>query len=230
MLTAYLTEVQRLLQNPVPVVPLYTTSDLTAYINTARSQLAGEAGCIRALGGLSTVGGTNAYSFAFITGGPTGTQGVFNIRQITLGVSGGSVFLTPRPWEWFNRYNLSQTGQANAQPNTWAQLGQGVSGNFYLSPTPDAVYTLSLDCAFYPSALATDSDPEAIPYPWTDAVPYFAAYMAYLSAQRATDAQAMYQRYQEFTHRARMISTSGVMPGQYDAAGGPPPPPPSGGA
>ena len=53
--------------------------------------------------------------------------------------------------------------------------------------------------------------PEAIPYLWTDAVPFFAAYYALLSAQagqRQGDADRMFARYQEFTNRARRFSAT----------------------
>ena len=42
MLTAYLNATAILLQNPVAPTSLYSTANLTTFINTARGQLAGE--------------------------------------------------------------------------------------------------------------------------------------------------------------------------------------------
>jgi hypothetical protein len=70
----------------------------------------------------------------------------------------------------------------------------------------------------FPITLASDSDPEAIPYLWTDAVPYFAAYLALLSAQsqaRQADAERMFSRYSEFLNRARRFATPSVLSGIY---------------
>jgi hypothetical protein len=80
---------------------------------------------------------------------------------------------------------------------------------------------MNVDCVCYPAALTTDTDPEAIPYPYTDSVPYYAAYLAYLSSQRAADADRMWQQYQLFSSRARQISNGSVNPGQYPQSGSP---------
>ena len=56
MLTAYLLATRRLLQLPSAAsTTLYTDTDLTAYLNTARGQLAGESECIRIHGTIPTV-------------------------------------------------------------------------------------------------------------------------------------------------------------------------------
>jgi hypothetical protein len=219
MLNAYLLETQRLLQNPPAPSTLYNTNDLTAYINTARGQLAGESQSVRVLGTLAIINGTPSYNFSGINvSGTAGVQNVFNVRMATLQVSGGAQFLNAWSWEWFNRYFISQTGIANAQPTEWAQYGQGVNGTLVFYPTPNANFTATLDTICNPAALAADGDPEAIPYPWTDCVPYFAAYLALLSAQsqaRQADANRMFERYEEFVARARRMSTASVLPSNY---------------
>jgi hypothetical protein len=43
-----------------------------------------------------------------------------------------------------------------------------------------------------PVALVNDGTPEAIPYPFTDAVKYHATYLALLEAQRKDDAEGMF--------------------------------------
>jgi hypothetical protein len=63
-----------------------------------------------------------------------------------------------------------------------------------------------------------DTTVEAIPELWADAIPYFAAYLALLSAQSAQrqgDANRMFERYTEFVNRARAASTPSILPGNY---------------
>ena len=54
---------------------------------------------------------------------------------------------------------------------------------------------------------------EAIPYLWTDAVPFFGAYYALLSAQtgqRSGEAARMYEAYETFMERARKSANPSV--------------------
>jgi hypothetical protein len=226
MLNTYLQRTQNLLQNPAAPANLYATSDLTNYINIGRGQLAGEAKCIRAIGTINTVAGQRNYNFSGVTvSSIPGVAGVINIRSIQFGIADGQKWVNARGWTWFNYYHLNNPEPTTGQPATWSQLGQGVSGTFYLDPIPDAVYPLYCDAICYPDNLASDSDPEAIPYLWTDAVPYFAAYLAYLSAQsptRQNDAARMFEHFETFLERARAASTpdvnSTMYPQQHDPA------------
>jgi hypothetical protein len=213
---------------------LYAIPDLQSWINTARGQLAGEAECIRVIGTLPTVIGQRNYFFSAInTAVANGVQGVIHVRRITYNVGIGQKWIAPRSWEWFDLYHLDNPVPVNGPPAVWAQYGQGSSGggeitgggtgnlapgSFYLDPPPDAVYTLNCDCVCYPNALAADSDFEAIPYLWTDAVPFFAAWYALLSAQtsaRTADAERMFNYYQTFLERARRFSNPSVNRGIY---------------
>lgn len=231
MLDAYISQTQRLLQNPAPATGLYSRESIIDYVNTARKQLAGEAACIRVLGTIDTVEGQRSYSFADIDlGAVTGVSGVFNVRRINYATGTGQVYVVPRPWEWFDQYCLNTAAPTSGVPSIWSQYGQGggapalgsaQSGSFYLDPVPDGVYTLYCDCACYPATLETDVTPEAIPYIFTDCVPFFAAWYALLSNQaqaRRADAEAYYGYYQEFLRRAQRISTPAVLGGQYEQA------------
>ena len=218
-LSGYVARVQELLENPVSTPPLYATTDLDNYVNIARGQVAGESGCIRALLSQSTTANVNSYPFSSFTGLPSGVLGPINCRMITVAVSGGRAFLDFRPWEWFNRYLLATTSTPNARPSIWTQYGQGLAGSLFVSATPDTTYNLTIDTACLPITLIDDTTPEAIPYPWTDAVPFFAAYYAYMSAQRTQDAEQMFKRYEEFTTRARMMSTPDINPSQFNQRG-----------
>lgn len=237
MLSQYLTQTRRLLQLPAAPSTLYTDVDLTSYVNTARSQLAGEGECIRALGTQSTVAGTNTYPFSGFNLGASATTGIggaINVRSLAYQIASGQRWITPRGWEWFNFYILNDpvSGQsANwTEPKTWAQYGQGTvppagttirqGGSFYIN-VPDDAYVLVGDCTCYPIPLIDDTTVEAIPFMWTDAVPFFAAYYALMSSQmqaRLADAIRYFDMYKEFLKRAREAANPSVLRSQYEQA------------
>jgi len=233
VLNQYLLQTQQLLQNPAAPSPLYATSDLTGWINTARGQLAGEGECIRAIGTIPTVIGQRAYNFSSINVGvaaTTGVQGVIHVRSVRYAVGDGFQRVESRAWPWFELFSLNNPEPQAGPPVEWSQFaqgssgqstGSGASGSFYLDSPPDLVYVLSCDCVCYPQKLAADGDVEAIPFLWTDAAPFFAAYLALMSAQtnaRIADAERLFGQYKTFMGRARQFANPSVLRSQYEQA------------
>lgn len=236
MLLAYQTQTQRLLQNPGAPSTLYGLTDINSWVNTARGQLAGESESIRVIGTISTVIGQRAYNFSGINIGvaaTTGIQGVIHVRRVSYNVGQGTQWISPAAWEWFDLYHLNNPVPVPGAPTQWSQYaqgsagtstGSGASGSFYIDPPPDIVYTLNCDCVCYPVSLVDDTTVEAIPYLWTDAVPFFAAYYAFLSSQtgaRQADAERMYNYYKEFLGRARQAANASINRFLYEQAGDP---------
>ena len=231
MLTFYETQTKALLQNPGAPSTLYSLTDIDRWINVARGQLSGESECIRVIGTVSTVIGQAVYPFSSVNIGvaaTTGIQGIINIQTMQYVVASGQAWMRPRNWPWFQLYHLNNPVPVQGPPQVWSQYGQGssgqgsitgigtgtmASGSFYIDPPPDQIYKLNCDCTCYPIALAADTDVEAIPYLWTDAVPFFAAYYALLSSQtsaRQADANRMFEAYKEFLERGRQFSNPSV--------------------
>ena len=215
-LSDYLTSTQKLLQNPAATTALYSQADLVSYINTARSQLAGETECVRGYGSLQLAYGTAPYSFSLISPGLSGVAGIFNVRGMLLQIASGYRWMAPRPFPYFQLYFLNNPVPQLGQPGVYSQFGQGENGTLYVNPVPDFAYTASVDVVCVPTNLVNVTDAElAIPYPYTDAVSYYAAYLAYMSAQRAGDAERMWAEYQKFAARGRQMSNGEVLPNQY---------------
>ena len=236
MLATYLTATQNLLQNPTATNSLYSTANLTSFINTARGQLAGEGRCIRRIGTLAITPSSQEYPFSaitFSTADAVGIGGVIHVSQAMRATGTGYKWMRPRPFQWLTFFRLNNAAKEKGPPNEWAQFGQGAApqsgqqssgGTIYVSLAPDTNYSLWLDCTCYPAPLANDSDPEVIPFLWTDAVSYFAAYLALLSAQsqaRQADADRMLARYSEFVNRARQFANPDVVGGIYSQAPNP---------
>lgn len=236
MLAAYRTDTQNLLQSPGAPTPLYALANIDRWVNIARGQLAGEAECIRYHATISTVVDQREYNFSALNTGVAATNGIagiIHISNIRYSVGEGSRWITPRNWEWFSLYVLNNPVPPSGPPTSWSQYGQGAApgatgsgrgGSFFIDPIPDGVYALTCNCVCYPSVLADDTTPEAIPYLWTDAVPFFAAYYAYLSSQtsaRQADAERMFQHYSTFLERARKASNPNVLRWQYNQSSDP---------
>jgi hypothetical protein len=101
-------------------------------------------------------------------------------------------------------------------PTFAGQFGQGVNGSLYLYPPPSQTYQMEWDCQCLPQDLETDQSTEVIPDPWTDAVPFYAAHLAFLELQNANTAR-MYNdlfaermtRYGAYTRPGRVTNPYG---------------------
>jgi hypothetical protein len=82
-------------------------------------------------------------------------------------------------------------------PAFGAQFGQGTAGSFFLYPPPSQTYQLEWDCQCLPQDLIDDQSVEALPDPWTDAVPWWAASLCYLELQNHNSARSMLDMYDE---------------------------------
>lgn len=226
MLNSYVTQTQDLLQNPAAPNTLYSSVSVIQWINIGRGQLAGEAECVRFQGNLSITQGAFSYPFTSIVfpspSSVSGVQGLVKIEAVWIQSDEGQVWIRPRPWPWWSLYELNspvyEQPENQAQPKRWAQYAQGATGSLYVSPVPDQSYTAICDCTCYPIPLVDDTTVEAIPYLWTDAVPFYAAYRALLSAQsgaRMAQAKEMFDQYTEYVNRARRFSTPSTLPGIY---------------
>jgi hypothetical protein len=136
---------------------------------------------------------------------------------ISIAVSWGSMkpVLDRRAWFDFQAMFRSWTAGFQGQPSVWAQFGQGVNGSVYLCPIPSQVLNMDWDVWCLPIPLVSDGTAEAIPYPWTDAVQYYAAYLAYSNSQRAEDAKIMMDMYTKQMKRARAMSEGTFIPYPY---------------
>lgn len=215
MLNFYTQQTQLLLKDPK--MERFNLFDLRSYVNIARGQVALEGQCVRNYATLAISDTAQQYPFSSIVlaTGTAGVAGVMNVRMVSYQIGGGQLIVTPREWEYFNNSVLNNAAPESGPPFMWAQYGQGAQGSLWFNLS-DQDYTLNLDTVCYPLPLNSDSDPEAIPYAWTDAIPYYAAYVAYLTAQQEDAATAMFKLYQMFASRARGFATPSVLPHQYE--------------
>lgn len=86
-------------------------------------------------------------------------------------------------------------------PTVCGQRGQGTNGTFLVYPIPSQVYQIEYDAFGIPSDMATDQDPEPIPAPWTDSVPFLGAYYAFNELQNLNAARYYSDEYDKWMHR-----------------------------
>lgn len=213
-LFTYITITQRLLQDTKQ--QRFNWFDLIDWINIGRRQCALEGEAIHAVATLSTVADQAAYAFSSIGNLSTGTQGIITVRNIWNTSSSYQAIITPREWEYFQNNVYGQAPASAGPPTMWSQVQQGNAGTIYFNPEPDQIYSLQLDTIQIPSDLHLNTDDDALPVPYTDAVPYYAAYMAYLTVNDFDRADKMFMAYRVFVARARAMSVPTLLPRQYE--------------
>jgi len=167
-----------------------------------------------------TVQGQEIYPFSALN--LTSFPGVLEVLSVrTIAMIWGTFQYTCQKVS-YSKYQAMVRNYTNAYqyiPAVAAQFGQGVSGSLYLYPIPSAPYPMVWDCLCLPTPLASDSDPEAIPYPWTDVVPFHAAYLALLGAYRYADADRLWNEAQKYMRRARAYSQPQLTANWYGRPG-----------
>jgi hypothetical protein len=210
----------------------YPTAVLTGFINEARQQVALEGECVRAVAELPTIAGTNYYNLSSLNlvlpATPLGIDEPLAVRAIqynpgfvTSDGSNPNITLEKRNWEWFSFYVIGFAAPPPGPPRTWCPYNQGApmlpqggttpgpmnNPNVIINP-PNAVYTLLIDGHWSVKNLAADADPEAIPGPWTLAVPHYALYLAFKDARLQELAKQAMEEFEVMMVRAR----AGVTP------------------
>lgn len=193
----------------------------SGYDNTTTISFSGGAGTGAAatpvINCVNTVANQEVYQFSAVNPLAQLTSGVESVLWISsVAVSWGALKPVLDQWNWDDlQAKVRAYPIVSGQPAMWAQLGQGEGGSIYLQPVPTTTLPMEWNCVCTPIDLATDSDPEAIPYPWTDAVPYYAAYVGFMSARRPEEAKGMWGEFEARMKRARTFSESSLVPSFY---------------
>ncbi len=145
-----------------------------------------------------------------------GTESVYMVRSVSILYSAFRYSLACYSFSVYQARIRQWAQQWQYVPGVCGQLGQGVAGSLYMYPIPSQAYQMEWDCQFLPSPLITNLSVEAIPDPWTEAVPYFAAHLCYLELQNANFAKfyldlfdKMLQRYSDYSRVGRVTNPYG---------------------
>lgn len=150
----------------------------------------------------TSVQGQEIFQFsAFPISGFPGVKSVFGVKSVSLIYANYRYSLPIYSFSVYQAMIRQYPRQYLYVPTMGSQFGQGTAGSFYLYPIPSQAYQIEFDCFCLPIDLVDDTTVEAIPDPWTDAVPYFAAHLAYLELQNLNSAKFYLDLYDNFVHR-----------------------------
>lgn len=217
MLSRYVSDTQALLNDTGG--QFFSQPTLNNYINRSRRRIAAASGCLRVTPpGVMTFPNQEAYPFeawkSLVQTALPGVQSILRCGSVAIAIGGqwaqqpnGTWIIQGGAWKpvwrrivWtdfearFRIYGRAFYGTIS-EPGWWSQYGQGPIGSIYLAPIPGQQQPMEVDLTCIPQPLLTDNDTEIIPYPWDDAVCYWAATLALLQQQRLADAQAMAQTF-----------------------------------
>ncbi len=142
--------------------------------------------------------GQEKYNFSDIDlSGNPGCDAVYAVRGLSVIYSGYRYSLEMLA---FTRYQIYRAypHQYQYTPAIFSQFGQGTSGSYFCYPIPSQSLQAELDCQCLPSDLTDDQSVEVIPRPWTDAIPYFAASLAFQELQNFNASRYMQDQYEKF--------------------------------
>lgn len=195
MLAAYLSDTALYLDDPSN--QFYSQSTLTTHINRARRWIAARSLCVSVLvSSIDTVQNQETYALSLATSAVqavAGVQAPFGLIGVSSSQGNYKPALGKDDFPWFQAQRRIMDGTFENYPWKFAVLGRGSLATIYLFPVPASAQPMDWITVCEPINLASDSDPEAIPYPWQDIVPFDAARLAYISQRRYADAAAMKQ-------------------------------------
>ena len=100
-------------------------------------------------------------------------------------------------------------------PTMCAQYSQGNQGSIYMYPIPSQPFQMEWDALCIPASLVTDNDYEAIPAPWTDAIPMGAAMFAFAELQNYSASNFWKDRFEEYCHKYSIYARPGRLINPY---------------
>lgn len=120
-------------------------------------------------------------------------------------------------WMTFSEFSTKMRAWTTFQsrPTVFTTYGQG---SFFVGPVPDQPYICELDTSMNPAALVSLSDVESsIVFPYTEPVPYYAAFIAKQQEQSMDDASRFDGIYKQMLGRALGRSFVRRIPSMYRA-------------
>lgn len=221
MLDSYLSDTALLLNDPSN--QFYSTGTLTTLINRARRWLALQTLSVRVLvTTLQTVGNQETYPITLANTAVAATSGVsYPYGILGISVQQGNYYpaLGRKSFSQFQAEERILDRTLQNYPDRFATYGRGSGQVAYMFPVPAAVYSMWWDLSCIPIDLSLDTDPEALPEPWTEIVPFLAARYAVITQQRWNDAQGFAQEAERMANEASQSELPFMIETWYPTAG-----------
>lgn len=97
----------------------------------------------------------------------------------------------------FSLTELNTSVRQYMPPLSWAPVRWARYGPFgiVVAPAPSMAYVTEWDCSTIGAPLQYDADADLLPYPYTNSVPYYAAYLAKINERQNDEAEAFLNQY-----------------------------------
>ena len=198
-------------------------SDSTVGIGTAGGMIPGQVGNANDLSTsvFSTIAGQERYPYSFansfVQSQNAGVKGVVDVYNVAVSWGGNKPAMSWMPWQDLQAYARSITNGTTSYPVVFSKYQEGESGQVWLFPVPSIATEMEWDCSCVPEPLVNDTTPEAIPQPYTNAVRFYAAKLAYFSSQRFGMADIMEEEFQKHMMTDAAAVNTGAVPNYYYA-------------
>jgi hypothetical protein len=204
-LNNYLTDTRRLLHDANS--NFWSDSELTDYINAGRMRVAADTGCTRALQTYSLIASQESYALSVLPLGST----TIDVINLTLLWGNMRVPMNYMPFSDFNaRMRVWQSYLG--RPVVFTRYGQST---IMVGPIPDQIYVTEWDTVVNPADLANGPDIDTILVPYTEPVPYYAAYKAKYKEQSYDEAQMFHEEYKSKIFVALRSAMTRRLPSVY---------------
>ncbi len=144
-----------------------------------------------------------------------GVGAIYFVRSVSVIYSNWRYSLPCKSFTDYQAFIRTYPFQFQYVPAVCAQFGQGTDGSFYMYPLPSQAYQVEFDASCLPSDLRTNQDVDALPQPWSEAVPYFAAHLCYLELQNWNGARGMMALFDQFCTRYGSYARAGRVSDPY---------------
>ena len=167
----------------------WSIPELTDYINTARLRVVADTGCNRQLQTVTLTQGQETYAYAAT---PLGVN-TFDVLNLTILWGNLRVPCTYMP---FTEFNLKMRAWQVYQSRPVAFTVYG-GNTVYVGPIPDQTYLSEWDTVVSPNLLIYPYDQDTIFFPFSDPIPFYAAYLAKYKEQSVEEANRFLQTYSQ---------------------------------
>jgi len=221
-LSTYITQVRRLLHDPVG--QYWSDSELTDYINEARNRVCKDTRCLRQqITNLVTLNPSVEQYVLNNTGTqdsgsqlvvlPAAFTGYTIVDVMGINILWGStrIKLAYLPWTRFD-VNFRYWNNQQSRPVCYSRYG---TMSVYVGPMPDTTYQSDWDVALIPPPLTSDATVEPIPEPFTTPIKYYVAHLAKYREQAIGESQLFEQMYIKQMRRECVSFMGRIIPDPY---------------
>lgn len=144
-----------------------------------------------------------------------GVSQIHFVRSVAIIYANYRYILPQYAWTVYQGMIRQFPYQFSYVPTFCSQFGQGSTGSMFFYPLPSQTYQMEWDCSCTPSDLTDNQSVEALPPNWTDAVPYYAAKMAFEELQNLNAAKYYEDQFDRRTLGYSRAARTGKMTNLY---------------